>query len=162
MEKALCLVVILAVLGLTATAGFWQAVHVEKTNISEGFAWSIFVSCADGGNGEMVNLTGRIHRVYRVTLDAHGGCHVQGHDQPQDLQGIGATTGDSYQGVGVTKTSKNSDVDDIPWEETYVNNYKFIGQGPGNNFYLHETIRMTINANGEVTADVVNIKTSCK
>jgi hypothetical protein len=43
-----------------------------------------------------------------------------------------------------------------------VNNFRIIGQGPGNNYLVHEVFHVTINANGEVTAYVDNFSIECK
>ena len=43
-----------------------------------------------------------------------------------------------------------------------MNNFRIIGQGPGNNFLVHETFHVTINANGVVTATVDNFSVECK
>jgi len=43
-----------------------------------------------------------------------------------------------------------------------VNNFRIIGQGPGNNFLVHETFHFTINANGNVTAFVDHFSVDCK
>jgi len=43
-----------------------------------------------------------------------------------------------------------------------VNNFYMIGQGPGNNFKVHETYHYTIDANGELTAFVDNFSVTCK
>jgi hypothetical protein len=41
---------------------------------------------------------------------------------------------------------------------TIVNNFKIIGQGPDNNYTVHENTQFTINANGDLTATVDNLK----
>jgi hypothetical protein len=50
----------------------------------------------------------------------------------------------------------------LPYTFTYINNFRMIGQGPGNNFLVHTTNHVTINANGEATATVDNTSTECK
>jgi hypothetical protein len=35
--------------------------------------------------------------------------------------------------------------------EMFINNFRIIGQGPVNNFLVHETLHFTINADGTVT-----------
>jgi hypothetical protein len=48
------------------------------------------------------------------------------------------------------------------FNQTFVNNFRIIGQGPGNNFVLHENFHLTINANGEVTTVHDNFSADCK
>jgi hypothetical protein len=49
----------------------------------------------------------------------------------------------------------------FPFIETFVNNFKIIGQGPGNNFLVHQNVHITVNANGTLTASVDNFSTEC-
>ena len=44
----------------------------------------------------------------------------------------------------------------------YVNNFRIIGQGTGNNFLVHEIVHLTINANGTATNYVDNFSIECK
>ena len=48
------------------------------------------------------------------------------------------------------------------WEETYINNFRIIGQDPDNNYLVHETFHVTVNANGELTAFVDNFSIEWK
>jgi hypothetical protein len=50
----------------------------------------------------------------------------------------------------------------VGYEYTYVNNFRIIGQGPGNNYLIHNNFHYTINANGELTAWVDNFSAECK
>jgi hypothetical protein len=43
-----------------------------------------------------------------------------------------------------------------------VNNFRIIGQGTGNNFLVHETFHITVNADGTMTASVDNFSVDCK
>jgi len=38
----------------------------------------------------------------------------------------------------------------------------FIGPGTGNNFLVHTVIHLTVNANGEITADIASDRFDCK
>ncbi len=70
---------------------------------------------------------------------------------PQGISGVGLDTGDKYQGAGVTQDHFKGSFNNGQFNQTFVNNFRIIGQGPGNNFLVHENFRLTINANGEVT-----------
>lgn len=119
----------------------------------------VYVPCANGGNGEVVVLAGSLHVLYHVTLTDQGGYHVKSHSQPQGVSGVGLTTGDAYVGTGVTQNQFNGTVG---YETTYINNFRIVGQGNGNNYLVHETYHVTINANGEVTAYVDNFSVECR
>ena len=121
-----------------------------------------FVPCAAGGAGEEVALSGELHLLFHITVDARGGVHVKTHANPQGVRGIGLTTGDKYQGTGVTQDHINVGADGLPVTYTFVNNFRIIGQGPGNNYLVHQTFHITINEHGEVTAEVDNVRVECK
>ena len=118
-----------------------------------------FVPCANEGTGEVVMLAGNLHVLYHVTLNDRGGYHAKSLAQPQGVSGIGLTSGDKYQGTGVTQSQFNGTVG---YESTYINNFRIIGQASGNNYLVHETYHVTVNANGEVTAYVDNYSVECR
>ena len=59
--------------------------------------------------------------------------------------------------IGLTRAPRAADNVAIG-NLTFVNNFKFIGQGPDNNFTVHENTHVTFNANGDLTAFIDNIK----
>jgi hypothetical protein len=69
------------------------------------------------------------------------------------------TTGDRYAATGETQDTFNAHAG---VEYTFVNNFKIIGQGPGNNFLVHETYHYTFNANGELTVELDNFSVECR
>jgi hypothetical protein len=121
----------------------------------------VFVPCANGGLGEDVHLTGYLHMTNSVTNDGHGGFHVTWQTNPQGVTGVGLTTGDKYQGTGVTRSNTNAKPP-FPYETTFVNNFRIIGQGPGNNFLVHQVMHMTVDANGNVVVNFDKSSTECK
>jgi hypothetical protein len=140
-------------------AGVNQAKAVVTSNISIPIDLFVFIPCADGGAGELVELTGPLHIVMAFTADSSGGFHVVTHFQPQGISGVGLTTGLKYNATGETDETLNVTAGVT---DTIVNNFKIIGQGPGNNSLLHENFHITINANGTATASVDNFNSSCK
>ena len=85
------------------------------------------------------------------------------HSQPQGISGVGSVSGDKYQGTGVMRVA----IEPMWWDfrsfiETFVNNFRIIGQGPGNNFLVHQNTHLTVNADGTVIASVDNFSIECK
>ena len=119
----------------------------------------VFIPCAAAGAGELVLLSGELHDLFHVTSDGNGGFHVRGHDNPQGVSGTGFSTGAKYQGTGVTQFEFTSKAG---FEETDVNNFRIIGQGPGNNYLVHDNFHVTVTAKGEVTASHDNFRIDCK
>lgn len=119
------------------------------------------VPCANGGAGEDVELTGVIHETIIITVNGNR-FSMKIHDQPQGVVGIGLTTGDKYQGTGVTQQRQNGSFQNGQASGTFINAFDIIGQGPGNNATLHITEHFTINANGTTTVDFVKATADCK
>lgn len=78
----------------------------------------VYVPCAVGGTGEIVLLTGNLHDLFQVTSNGSGGFHVMSLDNPQGVSGTGLTSGDKYQGTGVTQYEDNFKVGE---QHTYIN-----------------------------------------
>jgi len=119
----------------------------------------VFVPCANDGAGEYVELSGDLLALFHLTLDGTGGYHAKSHFNPQGISGVGLTTGDTYQGTGVTQEQVNIKP---AFETTFINNSRIIGQGPGNNYLVHETFHITVTPNGDITAFVDNVSVECR
>jgi hypothetical protein len=152
----LCLLAALAVTLMVLPAH--AAVQVNDTTT---IGLSVFVPCAAGGAGEIVDLAGPLHTLISLTIN---GNNVSGyfHFQPQDIAGVGETTGVKYHATGITEQSFKTAFQNGQANLTYVNNFRIIGQGPGNNYLVHETLHITINANGAVTVLHDNFTVDCK
>ncbi len=148
---------ILAALSIALSlAGAVPARAAVQTNVSVPIALAVDIPCA----GETVILSGNLHVLFLLTADNAGGFLLKAHFQPQGISGVGMTTGAKYQGTGVTQ--EETHFKSVPFEDTFVNNFKIIGQGPGNNLLMHENFHVTVNGNGIVTVVHDNISASCK
>ncbi len=125
------------------------------------FAADVFIPCALGGAGEWASLSGNLHVLTHITFNGAGGITLKQHFQPQNLGGTGLTSGHNYRGVGVTQETLNIAAAGLPVTSTFVNNFRMIGQGPGNNFHVHQLIHVTVDANGVVRAVVANSSVTC-
>jgi len=130
------------------------------TSTSFPISLSVFVPCAAGGAGEIVDLSGNLHDLFSVTLDGSGGFHLSAQDNPQGVSGVGETTGNKYQGTGVTRFSFSGTAGGT-YVETDVNNFRIIGSGPGNNFMVHDNFHITVNPDGTVTSFHDNFSITC-
>ena len=136
-----------------------QAAVVENATINLDL--ELFVPCANGGAGETVVLSGPLHVLITFTVN---GKNVSGktHFQPQGISGVGLDTGKTYHATGVTQDHFKGFLTDGQFNQTFVNNFRIIGQGRGNNFLVHENFHFAVNAKGEVTASHDNFSTVCK
>ena len=151
---ALCAIAVMLV-GVTA------AYAAVTTNDKQTIAFSVFVPCANGGAGESVDGTINLHVLISFNIN---GNNVSGktHFQPQGGDLVGSVTGDKYQPTGVTQDHFKGSLQNGQFNETFVNNFRIIGQGTGNNFLVHEVFHITINANGDVTVIHDNVSVDCK
>lgn len=154
MRKALTCLAVLSSLIVPLNAA------VEENDTTD-IDLTVFIPCADSGNGEVVDLSGPLHTLISFTIN---GNTVSGkyHFQSQGISGIGETTGAKYHATGVTQESFKNSLQNGQANDTFVNNFRIIGQGPGNNFLVHETLHFTINANGIVTVSHDNFRVACK
>jgi hypothetical protein len=130
-------------------------------NESDPIVLSVFVPCAAGGAGEIVDLSGNLHTLITETVNGNNVSGVM-HFQPQGVSGTGETTGLSYHATGVTQTSFKISLVNGQANMTFINRFDIIGQGPGNNFTVHETAHITFNADGTVTVNFDNFTVECK
>ena len=155
----IALAMALSLISMIGTTPVLAKASTFTVNVKIPINLVVFVPCAAGGAGELVDLNGLLHVLFHVTIDDSGGFHSKFHFQPQGVSGTGLTTGDKYQATGETQGTDNGKVG---FESTFVNNFKIIGQGVGNNFLVHENFHVTVNANGTLTAFVDNFSVVCK
>ena len=152
----MCLVAAVAVITLAAAAH--AAVQVnDKTNV----VITEFIPCAAGGAGEVIDVAGPLHTLITYTIN---GNKVSGysHFQPQEIVGVGETTGAQYHATGVTIESFKTSLQNGQASMSFVNNFRMIGQGPGNNFLEHETEHINFKADGTVTVFHDNFSIVCQ
>lgn len=147
---ALCLLTMLA---MSAAPAFARVQVNEFTNID----LYVYIPCT----GHTVELKGPLHILISYTENRN---HISGkfHYQPQGIAGTDVTTGDRYRATGVTQESFQTSLQNGHAGLTYVNNFRIIGQGPGNNYLVHETMHVTFNAAGIVSVYFDNFSAECK
>ena len=139
----------------TAPAAHAGATTV-KSNTTIPIGGVVFNPCA----GESVAFRGRLHVVFHATVDADGGFHIVGHANTQGVKGIGLTSRDSYQVIGVSNFNLNVQPP-FPVEATVVTNFSLVSKGSADNLHFHLNLHVTVNAQGDVTATVGNININC-
>lgn len=137
----------------------------QTTSQSFPVTINVFIPCANGGEGEFVEMTGTLHVLMHMSTNANGCMTMKMHFQPQQLTGVGATTGAKYQATGVTQSTthdKTNCGEGCTIEENFVNNFRMVGQGPGNNYTVHSNTRVIYNVcTGETTVVNENASVEC-
>ena len=125
------------------------------------FKMGAWVACANDGAGETVDLEGQPRFVTFTATDERGGTSEKTHVQPWGVWGMGRVTGARYKGVGMTQEQ----IYDVPIGESrysFVNNFRLIGKGPGNDLHIHTVTHMSTDDNGVMVAAVEVESTECK
>ena len=104
-------------------------------------------------------VDGGVHVLFHVTRDAAGGFHVKLHANSQGLSAQSTSGGSDYRVNGAANATVNiGAAKDAASTGTAVLNFGLIGQGKAPNLRLHVNLHLTVNANGEVTATVANVR----
>ena len=124
------------------------------------------VTSTECTNGETIELNGNVHLVGRVVVDETGG-HVVGHVNFQGVRGDGLTTGNDYRVPYAfdSTTDFNIRFDTTQGSATETTAFELISKGPSKsapNLLVHAQFHFTINANGKVTAEIVNLIAECR
>lgn len=143
---------------LTAAAAQAEVFYNEK----EPLLMYVFIPCANDGAGEGVLIEGLLHVMFREEVDAAGGYHWGSHFQPMGASGYGDVTGDKYQATGGTLEMSNGQFPGCPYEFSYQNNFKIIGQGKGNNFLVHTNYHVVFDADCNLKIEQENSSVECK
>jgi hypothetical protein len=129
----------LAVGAAALAAGATSARAEVVTNTTLSYAFAGFVPCANGGSGELMSgmidahiLETSTQNLWQFSFNAHGTL-------------VGRLTGDSYRLASLTRGTYVTVVDTDQEAATFVNRYRLIGPGPGNNLVVKETAHWTRN-----------------
>jgi len=75
--------------------------------------------------------------------------------------GVGRNTGYEYVWNNSFGDHETVGADGYPYTYNYIDNWNVIGKGKAPDFKEKVTYKITINANGDVTAEVLNVHNSC-
>jgi hypothetical protein len=101
--------------------------------------------------GEMVSLTGTVHMVIR-----DNGVHING----TDITGTGLSSGETYTGHNTAVHNEHLNSGNGATNHSTVINVHMTNEN-GCSFTLKIHLEITVNANGETTAEIVSIETKC-
>jgi hypothetical protein len=112
--------------------------------------------------GEDVAFSGHALIKNQVSIDAAGGVHLKQQLTGQGVQGQGLKTGALYQYPLNSNYIFNGKLDTGgAFEGTFTSSAKLIGQGPSNNAVVRLVGHLTLNANGDITANIERFETLC-
>src|SRR5215216_4401860 len=105
-------------------------------------------------SGEDVELSGTIHLVSQTQRD---GSEV-GHINYQNVSGVGLTSGTTYRASSVDTFRLEAP---FPSDIHSVRSLRLISPGPEDDLLVMFLFHITVNANGEITAEVEDVNFEC-
>ena len=121
-----------------------------------------FVPCVNDGAGEWMVVEGKARLLYHRTVNEAGTFLYRFMFHPQRYEGYGLTTGTRYQGSGHVQDIWVQRGDGTyPFTWSLHADYRWSGQGSGNNYVAHERYHVTVDARGETRVDRVTRDYSC-
>jgi hypothetical protein len=149
-------------LAVLVIAGTQSTARAQATTVTSNATFP-FTDTAVSCGGETVNLSGNMHLLAHATTDARGGRHVILQINTQGVKGVGETSGDEYVSSATNNDSLN-DPDTYGGQSEYTVTTKFllVGKGKMPDLLSKVTMHITVNANGEVTAEVTKVLAECR
>ena len=121
--------------------------------------YRVVVPCSD--EEIVVLLSGTLHTTFGARQDANGGYHITSHSNWQGVTGVNEETGEVYHLLtGGSGTSNSSD--GTPFTSNMVTNGAVVSAGNGIILYLHNIYHVTMNAQGEISAQFLYQTADCK
>jgi hypothetical protein len=112
-------------------------------------------------NGDVLELQGTLHLVQQGEFVENAPRqHVVAHLNSQRLTGVGVPSGDRYNLNFITNSVDNSHIDgaNVVTLETMIN---VVSRRTAENSQIQTVLHVTINANGETTAEFQNFHVHC-
>ena len=124
----------------------------------------LYMPCpvAGGDPGEFVDLTGSLRVVMTEVVSGSGNYLFRFHIFGSGIEGTGRVTGATYRPQGGQNVTVTMQADALP--ATFTSNYIFhvIGQGQAPDWHIHETLHLTVDADGRLTANVADTRVTCR
>jgi hypothetical protein len=147
---------------LVAALAMLSSPSVAFGAVEENVTVSLVGEVFDGICGEdVVHTAGDLHILVTATVNDN---HVSGnfHLNPQGAKLVGLTTGNEYVGTGMLHESFQGSLDNGAATFTFVNNFRIVGKGQAPSYIYQVVAHTTINANGDVTADLESVTEECR
>jgi hypothetical protein len=140
-------------------SGLLAATSASATAVTEKIPFDT-VLAPEEACGEAIHLSGTLLAEFSFTESSGGNVEIGFHFNPQGITGVGLASGTTYHAtgetLGTTTVRANGGISD-----TFVNNFKIIGEGRAQNFLETDIVHLTVNANGVVTANVEKSMIRC-
>jgi len=156
MKKRISTLIALAAASLTVVV----SAHAGVTaNQHLSIAYAGYVPCANGGSGELLTGTIEVHNLASETVNGNHAAWQFLFERRGEL--VGSITGDTYRLAGVEHGAYTQSLGSEHSTLTYVNRYRLVGPGPGNNLIVRETAHITLDAGENVVVQRDDFTVDC-
>ena len=156
MKKRISTLIALAAASLTVVV----SAHAGVTaNQHLSIAYAGYVPCANGGSGELLTGTIDVNNLASETVNGNHAAWQFLFERRGEL--VGSITGDTYRLAGVEHGAYTQSLGSEHSTLTYVNRYRLVGPGPGNNLIVRETAHITLDAGENVVVQRDDFTVDC-
>lgn len=133
--------------------------QTENSIVSEPYASTLFIPCANGGAGEDVNLTGTV-RIVRQEIYNNQRFTFTLHAIPDGITGVGLSTGDTFTAIGGSQSTVTGTIEyGGQYSATYIQQMRFTGQGVS--FVVKYKFHVTVTSDGEISTRIDEEEIEC-
>ena len=140
-----------AVFGLASSASARSATYNDQVSVD---GQRFYLDCLNDGAGDIVDVSGTLHRLDHFTWNNSGGFSYTYHYNYQGVTALGEGTGTTYRVVSsgsASQAHRESGVNS-GLTTTVNSTFHFVGKGQADDFYTVFRHHETFDANGEKTA----------
>ena len=126
------------------------------------FSGTTWTPCGNGGAGEQLAYAGEILVLETAGVSEGGVQRYRSHYQTRNVVATGLTTGAVYHMLGTSQNGYSEAADGATSQTTLVSQFRLVTAGAGNDLVAHLTSHLTIDAEGNRRADIVNSTYECR
>lgn len=112
-----------------------NAVANGVTTMSRPIDQYVWISCANGGAGEAVRVTGELHYEAQRTQDSSGGFHFNFKSATSGLTAVGLTSGTLFRGLMTERITSRAE-DYLNEDVRTADIIRFVAPGSGDSYSL--------------------------
>jgi hypothetical protein len=114
------------------------------TNVSRSIDQNVWLSCANGGAGEAVRVTGDLRYDVHLTQDSSGVFHLNIKSNTSGLIAVGLTTGTFFRGL-MTEHVTSRAADNLNEDVRTTDIIRFVATGSRDAYSLMVSSRFVVN-----------------
>ncbi len=114
------------------------------STVSRSIDQNVWISCANGGAGETVRVTGNLRYDLHLTQDASGVMHLNIKSNTSGLTAVGLTTGAFFRGL-MSEHVNSRAVDDLNMDLRTADIIRFVATGSRNAYSLMASTRFIVD-----------------